>query len=77
LSVSRIAFVESRSWTNRGSVGTSKESRSAFPAQSRNGLLIALSLEMEAFPALHSDHPTATQEKANCRSEMSLRADVS
>ena len=32
-----IAFVESRSWTNRGSVGTSNESRSALPAQLRNG----------------------------------------
>ena len=30
--VSRIAWVLSRSWTNSGSVGTSKLSRSAFPA---------------------------------------------
>ena len=38
-----MALVESRSWTNRGSVGTSKENRSALPAQLRNGLDMALS----------------------------------
>ena len=32
-----IALVESRSWTNSGSVGTSKLARSALPAQFRNG----------------------------------------
>jgi hypothetical protein len=33
VSVSRIASVERRSWTKRGSVGTSKDVRSAFPDQ--------------------------------------------
>jgi len=32
-----MAFVESRSCTTSGSVGTSKESRSALPVQFRNG----------------------------------------
>ena len=39
-----MALVESRSCTNSGSVGTSNESRSALPAQFRNGLLNALRL---------------------------------
>ena len=42
-SVRMIASVERRSWTNKGSVGTSKESRSALPVQFRDGTCIRLS----------------------------------
>ena len=42
-SVSRMPFVESRSWTKSGSVGTSNDSRSALPAQSRKRLAERLS----------------------------------
>ncbi len=46
-----IAFVASRSWTKSGSVGTSKERRSALPAQSRKGFPSALSFAAAAFAA--------------------------
>ncbi len=44
-----IALVERRSWMNSGSVGTSKERRSALPAQFRNGRPSARSFSAAAF----------------------------
>jgi hypothetical protein len=46
-----MARVDSRSCTNSGSVGTSNDSRSALPAQSRNGFDSAFSLAAAALAA--------------------------
>ena len=52
--VSRIAAVDSRSWTNSGSVGTSNDSRSALPAQLRKGFDSACSSPTSARAAASS-----------------------
>ena len=41
-----MAFVESLSWMNSGSVGTSNDIRSALPAQFRKGVVMPLSSPM-------------------------------
>ena len=44
-----IALVDNRSWTKSGSVGTSNDNRSAFPAQFRKGSLFAVSFTAAAW----------------------------